>query len=139
MTVSIRQFLWAPLWVLTVGLLCGCHLGGRPIQPCPLTYAEQSRDILRIVPLGTARDEAIAKLRAAGIGSSPGTNESIYYCDVWNRPEGERWFINIALMFDEQGNLYEARPADAEVWPDQKPPSTTSPTQPANQPSLPGV
>jgi len=101
---------------LSLGLLAGCH-SGMPLEKSPLVYSALSSEVLEIVPLGTERDSALQKLKSAGIEYSSGSNESIYYCDIWNREDGHRWLISIALLFDEQGQLYEVRPADAEVGP----------------------
>src|SRR5690606_2661265 len=42
-------------------------------------------------------------------------SNSIYYCDLWERPEGERWHTQVALLFDDEGLLYATRPADSAV------------------------
>ena len=65
------------------------------------------------MPEGTSREEAQRRLKAAGIDSSPGANGSISYVALWNRPNGERWHMNVALLFDAAGNLYRTRAANA--------------------------
>jgi hypothetical protein len=53
------------------------------------------------------------KLADAGIDGSFGVSDSVFYCDVWRREDGNRWYINVALLFDESGRVYKARPAQA--------------------------
>src|SRR5688572_21634064 len=104
--------------LLSIGivLLAGCQLtsSGR-IIPSPLTYSEQEKEILAIVPEGTDRDEAVKKLTAAGIEGDFGTSRSIYYCDLWKRKSGERWHMNVALLFDKSGKLYKTQVSQAEI------------------------
>lgn len=76
---------------------------------------EQQRAVLKIVPLGTPRVEVVEKLKGAGIQFSPGTSESIYYCDVWNREDGAHWQMDVALLFDSDGKLYQTRRAQADT------------------------
>lgn len=100
--------------VLGVLAFSGCAML-RPIQPSPWMYSQQHEAILEIAPLGTPRDETIARLTESGIAGSFGLSETIYYCDIWNRPDGPRWHLNVALYFDPQGNLYDIRPGQAET------------------------
>ncbi len=102
-----------------VGLLlmfvAGCAGLTSQIVPCPLTYSEQEKEILAVVPKGTRRDDALRKLAAAGIDGSFGISHRVYYCELWNRPDGSRWHLNVALLFDEVGRLYMTRTADCDV------------------------
>jgi hypothetical protein len=40
---------------------------------------------------------------------------------LWNRPDGQRWHIDVALLFDQSGKLYQTRAASAswEARPDE--------------------
>ena len=106
---------------IVVGLLVvgsaapGCRLGTRSITPCPLTYSDQELAILKVVPLGTTRNQAIKKLSEAGLHGTFGISKSVYYCDVWNRNKTERWHVNVALLFDQAGRFYKTRPAQSET------------------------
>lgn len=102
---------------LSIGivLLAGCQLTGARVIPSPLTYSEQEKEILAIVPLGIDRDEAVKKLAAAGVRGEFGTSRSIYYCDLWERKNGELWHMNVALLFDKSGKLYKSQMSQAEI------------------------
>jgi hypothetical protein len=89
--------------------LAGCASLSTQIIPCPLTYSEQEKEVLNVVPKGTRRDDALRKLAAAGIEGSFGISRRVYYCDLWNRPDGNRWHMNVALLFDETGRLYKTQ------------------------------
>ena len=102
------------LFVFELFLLSGCMSRGT-IQPSPWTYSQQREAILEIAPLGTPRDDVVTRLANAGIEGSFGISESIYYCDIWDRSDGARWHVNIALYFDESGNLYDIRPGQADT------------------------
>jgi hypothetical protein len=102
--------------ILTYGLaalVVGCAAPGTNLVECPLSGEKQQQAVLEIVPRGTSRSEAERKLRAAGIEYSPGQGSSIYYLGLWNRPDGKRWHINVALLFDKDGKVYQTRPADS--------------------------
>lgn len=91
--------------------VAGCQMTPAPgFVNCPLPVVEQTLQVLEIAPLGTARDEAMKRLKTAGIGGDFGENRSIYYCDYWKRSDRESWHINVVLLFDEQGKLYKTRP-----------------------------
>ena len=104
-----------PLVCLGILAVSGCQLTSSRIIPSPLTYSEQENEILALVPLGTERDEAARKLSAAGIDGDFGTGRNIYYCDLWNRKNGERWHLNVALLFDKSGKLYKTQVAQADT------------------------
>lgn len=98
-------------------LLCGLYLAG-----CQLTteanyasppYSEQQRSLLEVVPYGTARNKAVQALRRAGVVGTFGVSESVYYCDAWDRDDGLRWRLDVALFFDQSGRLYKVGPAQA--------------------------
>ncbi len=99
------------LWI--VGFLTGCTATGKPLIESPLSVDEQQRAVLEVTPRGTSRDDAARRLKAAGIEFTSSGNGSIYYLSLWNRPTGERWHINVALLFDSAGNLYQTRRADS--------------------------
>src|SRR5262249_29699556 len=99
--------------VWTAILLAGCSTPGKPLIESPLSFSQQQQAVLDVVPRGTSRGDAEKRLRAAGIEFTPGGNGSIYYLSLWNRPDGSRWHISVALLFDSAGKLYESRPADA--------------------------
>src|ERR1700693_5875363 len=82
---------------------------------CPLTYSEQEKEVLTVFPRGTRRDDALRKLAAAGIEGSFGISRRVYYCDLWNRSDGSRWHLNVALLFDETGRLYKTQAAECDV------------------------
>jgi hypothetical protein len=100
---------------LALLVVVGCAGLNSRIVSCPLTYSEQEKEILAVVPKGTRREEALRKLAAAGIDGSFGISRRVYYCELWNRPDGSRWHLNVALLFDEVGRLYMTRTADCEV------------------------
>lgn len=89
--------------------------GFQQVIPAPLVFEEQSQKILEITPLGTRKEQAIAALDAAGISGEFSSSPSIYYCDLWEREDGKRWHLNVALLFNEAGELYQTRPAQADV------------------------
>lgn len=119
--------------ILCVGLLtlAGCQMTNGRIIPSPLSYSEQEKELLVIAPVGTDREEAVRKLSAAGIEGDFGSSRSIYYCDLWNRKNGERWHMNVALMFDKSGKLYKSGTAQSETAmlpPETKTPEAAAPT-----------
>lgn len=105
----------------TVIMVLFCHLllvactGLKQVVPAPMVFDEQSKELLKIAPLGTPKAEAIQKLDAAGITGEFASSPSIYYCDLWERENGKRWHLNVALLFNEAGALYKTRPAQADV------------------------
>jgi hypothetical protein len=100
---------------LALVALAGCASLSTQIVPCPLTYSEQIKEVLTVVPKGTRRDDALQKLSAAGIEGSFGISRRVYYCELWTRPDGSRWHMNVALLFDETGKLYKTQTADCDV------------------------
>ncbi|OYW15945.1 MAG: hypothetical protein B7Z55_14490 [Planctomycetales bacterium 12-60-4] len=107
---TLQRLSTAPL-LLGALLHAGCQLTPAPgLTNCPLPVNEQVHEILQIVPLGTSRDEASQRLTKAGFAGNFSENQSIYYCDIWDKGEGVRWHINVMLLFDEQGKLYATRP-----------------------------
>jgi hypothetical protein len=106
-----RQTAGRILW--TIALMAGCSAPGKSLVECPLSVNQQQEAVLAIVPPGTPRGLAEQRLKAAGIEFTPGGNGSIYYLSLWSRADGERWHINVALLFDQAGKLYQTRPADS--------------------------
>lgn len=101
-----------------VGLCAlGCQLWRGQRIETPVPYTEQSAAIKKIVPEGTARDEAVHRLNEAGIeGEFSRAGKSIYYCNIWNRKKsGKRAHLNIALLFDREGRFYATRPSDSDA------------------------
>jgi hypothetical protein len=98
-------------WIL--GIFTGCTAPGKSLMESPLSVDEQQQAVLEIAPRGTFRDDVGRRLKAAGIEFTSGGNGSIFYLSLWNRPNGERWHINVALLFDPAGNLYQTRTADS--------------------------
>jgi hypothetical protein len=95
--------------------LAGCLSLPRAIMPCPLTYSEQEKELLAIVPKGIRQEEALRRLAAAGVEGSFGISRRVYYCDLWNRSNGDRWHINVALLFDDTGKFYRTQTAECDV------------------------
>jgi hypothetical protein len=110
--------LWLRLGLVWAGLAlsaAGCassSLTGRLVDN-PLPTAEQQDEVLKLVPVGTPRAEALETLASAGIEVHEGASNTIYYCDIWRRKDGSRWQMDVALLFDKQGNLYRTRSAQA--------------------------
>lgn len=100
-------------------LVAGCQLNTGTLVRCPWQYSRQQQAVLELVPLGTPRDAAIERLAAEGIAGAFGINDTIYYCDVWQREDGDRWHLNVAVLFDESGLVKECRPAQAAIVEDR--------------------
>lgn len=105
----------AATWL--VGVLVGCASPGTNLVDCPLSIEQQQLAVLEVVPRGSSRADAERRLKEAGIEFSAGQGNSIYYLSLWNRQDGKRWHINVALLFDSQGRLYQTRPADTATQP----------------------
>ncbi len=103
------------------GFLAGCASGRPSLVDSPLSIEQQQQAVLEIVPRGSSRDEAEKRLKAAGIEYRTGGKGSIYYLMLWNRPDGQRWHIDVALLFDQSGKLYQTRNGSAswEARPDE--------------------
>lgn len=106
-----RVFLLGALPLVLAGCASGPKTGMLLESPWP--SETQQAEVLAIAPIGTPRTETLQKLTDAGLVVHQGASETIYYCDVWNRPDGSRWRMDVALLFDKQGHLYRARSADA--------------------------
>jgi len=91
-----------------VALAAGCQLQTQ-VVPSPLSFEEQQQALLQIVPLGTSREEVIQKLEAAGVEGAFGISDSVYYCDAWTREDDTRWHLDVALLFNQSGELYKTR------------------------------
>lgn len=88
----------------------GCQLTSRQAEIITPPYPKQAAEVLTIIPLGTDRDEAVKKLKEAGVeGAFSQVSQSVFYCDTWQRENGERWWMNVALLFDESGKLKSTR------------------------------
>lgn len=109
----MRQMVLFIAVAVSVSVTAGCQMTPAPgLVSCPFPVADQTAKILDIVPLGTPRDDVVKRLDEAGVigNFSTGDSKSTYYCDVWQREKGERWHINVVLLFDENGILYGTRP-----------------------------
>lgn len=106
--------LWGTLWVLTFCLGCA-STAEQSIKSSPLDSEHQQQAVLDIAPLGTPRADVERQLKEAGIELSSGAGPSICYCTLWNRANGERWQMDVALLFDQSGKLYATRRAQSET------------------------
>jgi hypothetical protein len=107
-----RRTDWLFLALLFAASLVGCQLTPAPgLVACPLPIGEQAAKVLQVVPLGTPREDVLVKLKDAGITGNFGENQSIFYCNTWEQNKAERWHLNVVLLFDEHGRLYETRPS----------------------------
>tara|TARA_R110002111_G_scaffold261826_3_gene335830 strand:- start:38944 stop:39366 length:423 start_codon:yes stop_codon:yes gene_type:complete len=104
----------ALIFALSMLSLVACT-GLRQVVPAPMVFEEQSKELLKIVPLGTPKDQAIQLLEEAGITGEFASSPSIYYCDLWKRENGNLWHLNVALLFNDAGELYKTRPAQSDV------------------------
>jgi hypothetical protein len=109
--------LWGFLGLALAAIAAGCTTSGKSLVECPLSGAEQQQAVLEIVPRGTSRADAERRLRDAGIEYTAGQKNSIYYLGLWNRADGKRWHIKVALLFDKDGRLYQTRTADSATEP----------------------
>ena len=125
--------------LVVCGWLAGCQLTPAPrVDSCPLPQQEQVAKILKIVPLGTSRDEVAKTLREEGILGSFNENRTIFYCDLWDRGDNSRWHINVTLLFDADGNLYATQPdAQGSINPSPASRSTSESTAAGSLPAGP--
>lgn len=105
-----RKLLHAKLGTVVLCLLAGC-VGPQTVR-CPVADADLTKKILAVAPVGTPRDEAVRRLKAAGVDGAFGSDKSAfgkdyYCCQTWRRPHGEVWRISLLLHFDKSGNLCE--------------------------------
>ena len=100
-----------------VGLIAaGCQLSTPRFEKNPLSYSQQEDAILEIVPKETDRDVVVEKLARSGIqGNFSPVSKAIYYCDTWEREDGKRWLMDVALLFDESGKFYATRNSQAQT------------------------
>jgi len=98
--------------VVTGLVFSGCQLRGDHALTSP-SYQEQKQAVLDVVPLRTTRQQAVEKLHSAGVEGTFGISKSVYYCDLWNRQDGQRWHLDVALFFDQSGRLYKLKPAQS--------------------------
>jgi hypothetical protein len=116
----------------------GCATTSPLIVPSPVSTDEQQAQILKLVPVGTPREEALETLRREGVEVQQGASTTIYYCDLWQRPDGSRWHLDVALLFDRQGRLYRTRSASALVDSDDSTNPVSSETPPRLAPETVG-
>ncbi len=79
---------------------------------CPIKDQDLTAKILEVAPVGTSREEAIRRLRAAGIDGAFGSQGSAFgkdyfCCQSWRQPSGEVWRISLLVHFDKSGNVCE--------------------------------
>jgi|GEM_PF-1935202 len=122
-------------------LFASCASPGASLVDCPLSSEQQQQAVLEVVPRGTARVDAERRLREAGIEFFPGQRNSIYYLGLWKRPDGKRWHIKVALLFDKEGKLYQTRPSDSatEPLPKDFQADRSSPEANSSKPDSPGA
>ena len=107
---SGRRLVMMTAVVFSVTGSAGCQLSTPRIEMSPLSYPQQAAEILKLVPLDTDRDVTVEKLEQAGIqGDFSPVSQSVYYCNIWKREDGKRWWMNVALLFDESGKFYATR------------------------------
>lgn len=119
--------------LVVLGSFGGCQTMSPSLVPCPMPVVEQAAKVQELVPLGTPRDQAISKLKSAGIDGNFGTANSIYYCDTWKQSDKERWHISVELLFDEQGKVYAYRPDPQSSRQSQETAGSAKVTKPARQ------
>jgi len=98
------------LGAVLAGIVAGCV--NPQLVRCPLSDSDLTKQILEVAPMGTSRDEAVDKLKSAGIDGAFGSARSqfgqeYYCCTTWRRPHGEIWKISLLLHFDKSGKLCE--------------------------------
>jgi hypothetical protein len=105
------------LLVTLLPLVCaltGCQRplrSGDFVQPKePLSFAEQKQMIIQAAPLGTSRDSIEAKLDAAGIEGQFSAGKTLFYAEAMRRPDDTRWALEVNLLFDENGVLFDIQP-----------------------------
>ena len=87
---------------------CASSQSGK-LQP-PASFAEQKQAILDLVPPGTSRTEALDILKSAGVeGNLSRVSDRIFYCDLWRRKSGDVWPLNVAVMFNQQNEVYRVQ------------------------------
>jgi hypothetical protein len=104
--------------VLLIGAttFCGCRMFDSGKISGTMGYQQQMAEITRIAPYGTPRPKAVASLEKAGvIGEYSRAGNSIYYCQLWNRPDGKRWHMTVALLFNAKDEFYAVNLADADI------------------------
>ncbi len=112
--LGLRGIIYGVLVLLAVGA-SGCQVMGQRTIASPYSSDKQAAEILKFVPKGTSRDEAIRLLEKAGIDGSFGASQSTYYCEVWHRPDGKNWALDVAMLFDDEGKLYDTCRAQTDV------------------------
>jgi len=84
--------------------LIGCVSLSRSIVACPLTYSEQEKELLTVVPKGPAAKKRCAAWRPRGGGKLRHQPPSLLLRSL-ERSNGDRWHINVALLFDDTGKF----------------------------------
>lgn len=97
--------------ILLATALVGCQLDTPRMMQTQHSYDQQVEAILKVVPVGTERAEAIRRLEQAGVQGAFGISQSIYYCNEWKR-DGDKQKLDVALLFNEEGRLYSTRHGD---------------------------
>lgn len=109
--------------ILAVPLVAGCNLQNPPPVAEP-NWEEQREAILDITPIGTSREDVATRLANAGVQFTcsgeeaeyrPDLRCSMFYCHRWNLGDGKIWPLDVALLFDESGNLYKIRRSSADI------------------------
>lgn len=99
---------WIVIGLFSIaGVIAGCTTpqSGK-LQP-PASFTDQKQAILDLVPIGTSRTEALDRLKKAGVeGNLSRVSERIFYCDLWRRESGDVWPLNVAVLFNQQNEVY---------------------------------
>lgn len=111
------------IWQWTAAVCCagltvlsGCRLLERDRISGTMGYRQQMTEITKIAPYGTLREKTVSRLEQAGVvGEYSRAGKSIYYCNLWNRSDGKRWHMTVALLFNAKGEFYAINLADADV------------------------
>ena len=125
-------------WPAVVGVvligaaaLGGCRLFDSGKINGTMGYRQQMSEITRVAPYGTPRAKAVASLEKAGVvGEYSRAGNTIYYCQLWNRPDGKRWHMTVALLFNAKDEFYAVNLADADIKQGDADTSTTGPQAP---------
>ncbi|MFQ5733766.1 MAG: hypothetical protein ACE5KM_17650, partial [Planctomycetaceae bacterium] len=121
------------LAVLT--LAGGCKLFGRDELVGPISYSRQTAEIRKIVAIGDPQQDVVKALEQAGIeGEYTRYGNSVYYCQIWDRPDGERWQMSVSLQF-QNGVLSAIALYDSAWTADRLPDDDPSADSPAQTPA----
>lgn len=112
----------------------GCSLFRGEEMVGPYSYNRQSAEIQKLVRIGDPQRDVVQTLEKAGMvgeysrfGSR--INDTVYYCQIWNRADGEVWQMSVSLLFEERRlagiALYDAA-GDVDAGSGRNHPATTT-------------